>query len=246
MYLETSSRDGNFGAVSEKDVRIVPLTVVSSPADLIAQLVCGGSGNMKPQSKDIELKRSDGMTDVVRRALFVEGDENALARASVHSGGDAGASSYIGDGAGAGAGAGTGTASVTDMGSDVRASIDSGGAGTVDAAGDNAVGESVADIDSANTRDVEVEMEIKIESDVVCNDEQAETMLAVVREITRSRDVRYQLRSAGCNKDANLLIRSGVQKAVLKRFGMADNPTNIARLRRAAVQFPKFGLGVQL
>ena len=219
MYHETSSRDGNFGAVPEKDVRIVPLTVVSSPADLIAQLVCGGSGNMKPQSKNIELKRSDGMTDVVRRALFVEGDENALARASVHSGGDAGASSYIGDGAAAG------IASVTDMGSDVRGSIDSGGAGTVDAAGDNAVGESVADIGSANNRDVEIEMEIEIESDVVWNDEQAEAMLAVELEITRSRDVRYQLRSAGCYKDANVLIRSGVQKAVL---------------------FPKFGLGVQL
>ena len=191
---------------------------MSSLADLIAQLVCGGSGDMKPQS-NIELKRSDRMTDVVRRALFVEGDENAFAGASVHRGGDAGASSYIGDGAAAGAGGGT--ACVTDMGSDVRASIDSGGAGTVDAADDNAVGESVADIDSANTRDVEVEMEIKIESDVVCNDEQAETMLAVVREITRSRDVRYQLRSAGCNKDANVLSRSGVQKAVLKRFDMA-------------------------
>jgi hypothetical protein len=195
---------------------------------------------MKPQSKNIELKRSDGMTDVVRRALFVEADENALARASVHSGGDAGASSYIGDGAGAGAC----TASVTDMGIDVRASIDSGGAGTVDAAGDNAVGESVADIGSANTRDVEVEMEIEIESDVLWNDEQAEAMLAVELDITRSRDVRYQLRSAGCNKDAKMLIRSGVQKAVLKRFGMADNPTNIARLRRVAVQFPNFGLDV--
>lgn len=119
--------------------------------------------------------------------------------------------------------------------------------GTTGAAAGSSVGRrasgggasTTACVDSSSA--AEIIVAIKKDDEVAWSEKQTKAMLSAEWNMLRS-----TTESTTTDNDARLEIRNDVQQRVLAKFGLAVTPANLGKLRRAAVEYPEFGLGVQL